>query len=154
MATTVGWPLGRFLFPNLAIFVIGLGLGILHWFILQHKIRKVWRWVLATAIVWTTGAAIILFLVQDGMEFFAGAVVGLTTGTAQWLVLRKEVNWPAWWIAISIIGWTTGMALLPGLILTGVMVGVITGIALELLLRYPKQLEPEDEDIHQLDWRK
>ena len=93
---------------------------------------------MATVIGWLVGAMIIFLLVQDGMEFYAGVIVGLATGIAQWFVLRREVHWSAWWIAISIVGWTTGMALLPGLILTGVIVGAVTGIAVELLLRYPK----------------
>ncbi|MBN1146784.1 MAG: hypothetical protein JXA78_05985 [Anaerolineales bacterium] len=140
MATTVGWILGRFVFPNLALVVIGIGIGVLQWFVLQHRIQKAWRWIPATVLGWLVGTAVILFLVQDGMEFFAGVVVGLTTGTAQWFILRREVHWSAWWIAISIVGWTTGMALLPGVILTGVMAGVVTGVALELLMRYPKPI--------------
>jgi hypothetical protein len=54
---------------------------------------------------------------------------------------------------ISIVGWTTGMVLLPGLILTGAMVGAVTGFALEVHLWYPKSLDQEDESTHQLDWR-
>jgi hypothetical protein len=34
------------------------------------------------------------------------------------------------------------MALLPGFLLTGAMAGVITGFAIELLLRYPKPQQP------------
>ena len=83
------------------------------------------------------------------MEFLAGVLIGMTTGTAQWLILRREVYWAGWWYAISVVGWTTGMARLPGVILTGVMVGVVTGIAVELLLRYPKPVE--DKVVGQVD---
>jgi hypothetical protein len=38
------------------------------------------------------------------------------------------------------VGWTTGMALLPGLFLTGIEIGVLTGTALILLIRYPKNV--------------
>ena len=77
------------------------------------------------------------------MDFLAGMIIGITTGTAQWLVLRNQVYWAGWWILINIVGWTTGMALLPGLMLTGVMAGVVTGFALALLLRYPKLIKEE-----------
>lgn len=145
--------MGRFVFPNLAIFVIGFGLGVLQWFVLQHRIRKAWRWILVTAAGWSAGAALTFFFVPDGMDFLVGIVVGLAIGVAQWMILRREVHWSAWWIVISIVGWTTGMALLPGLILTGVMVGAVTGIALELLLRYPKLPDKGDEAITSLNWR-
>jgi hypothetical protein len=36
------------------------------------------------------------------------------------------------------MGWTTGLTLLPGFLLTGTMVGTLTGIALEVLARSPK----------------
>jgi hypothetical protein len=76
----VGWVLGRFVFPNLAAFTIGVGLEVLQWFVLQHKIRKAWRWILAMMVGWSVGAAIVFLLVQDGMDFFAGAIVGLAKG--------------------------------------------------------------------------
>jgi hypothetical protein len=37
-----------------------------------------------------------------------GIVLGLTTGAAQWLILRRELNWAGWWIALSVMGWVTG----------------------------------------------
>ena len=71
-------------------------------------------------------------------------VIGVTTGIGQWLVLRRAVYWSAWWVVINVVGWTTGLTLLPGVILTGVMAGVVSGFALELLLRYPK---PHRENV-------
>lgn len=81
---------------------------------------------------------LLLIVIPNSIEFVAGLVVGLTTGIAQWLILRHEVYWAGWWIIINVVGWTTGMALLPGFLLTGAMTGAITGFAMELLLRYPK----------------
>lgn len=141
MATTLGWILGRFLLPNLAFVTIGIGLGILQWFVLQHRMRKAWRWIIVTTLGWILGSTLILALLPDGMEFLAGVILGITTGTAQWLILRSEVYWAGWWIIINVVAWTTGMALLPGVMLTGVMAGVITGLAIALLIRYPKPLE-------------
>ncbi|HSQ25581.1 MAG TPA: hypothetical protein VLM80_00515, partial [Anaerolineales bacterium] len=63
---------------------------------------------------------------------------GVSLGVSQWFVLKREVQWSFWWILISIVGWTTGIGLLPGIFLTGILAGAITGIAMELLLRFPK----------------
>jgi len=146
MATTLGWILGRFLLPNLAFVIIGIALGVLQWLVLQHRIRNAVRWILATALGWTIGATILRFALPEGMDFLAGVLVGVTTGIAQWFVLRNELHWAGWWIVISIVGWITGIALLPGVMLTGVMAGIITGIAMELLLRYPKPIEDKTVD--------
>ena len=86
---------------------------------------------------------LLLIVIPNSIEFVAGLIVGLTTGIAQWLILRCEVHWAGWWIIINVVGWTTGMALLPGFLLTGAMTGAITGYALELLLRYPKPIETD-----------
>jgi hypothetical protein len=141
MATTLGWVLGRFLLPNLASVTIGIALGILQWFILQHRIGNAWRWILATTIGWSLGTAVLLSLGPAEMDFTAGVILGATTGTAQWLILRRELFWSPWWIIINIVAWTTGMAFLPGLILTGVAVGALTGFALVLLMRFPKPVQ-------------
>jgi len=138
MATTLGWVLGRFLLPNLASALIGIALGILQWFVLQAHIQKAWRWILATIVGWTTGSMLILFFSSDSSEFLAGVILGCTVGTAQWFILRKEYQWMGWWIIINVVAWTTGMALVPGILSTGALIGAITGIALGLLLQYPK----------------
>ena len=83
MATTVGWVLGRFVLPNLAFVTIGIGLGILQWLVLQHRIQNAWRWIILTIVGWTLGSTIILALPPDGLEFLAGVIIGVTTGTAQ-----------------------------------------------------------------------
>ena len=138
MATASGWILGRFLLPNLSLVVIGIGIGVLQYFILQHKIHQAWRWIIATILGWFVGATLIFLFVVDGMDFTAGLFTGVSLGVSQWFVLKREVQWSFWWILISIVGWTTGIGLLPGIFLTGILAGAITGIAMELLLRFPK----------------
>jgi uncharacterized membrane protein YccC len=144
MATTVGWALGRFLLPNLAWIIIGIGLGVMQSLALQHRIPRAWRWLIATAAGWTIGALLIPLFSGEGQEFIVGMILGLTTGICQWVILRKEVNLAGWWIVMMVVGWTSGLALLPGILLTGVIAGGVTGFALELLLRTPrlKQIEP------------
>ena len=140
MATSLGWVLGRFVLPNLAFVTIGLGLGILQWLVLQKRFKNAWQWILVTTLGWTLGSVIVMSLIPDGMDFLAGLTIGITTGTAQWLVLRNELHWAGWWIVINIVAWTTGFALLPGLLLTGVLAGLITATALGLLYRFPKKV--------------
>ena len=140
MATTLGWVVGRFLLPNLAFVVIGIALGVLQWLILQQRIRESRWWIIATTLGWTFGSVLVLVALPAASDFTAGVVIGAATGFAQWLILREEVHWAGWWIVINIVAWTTGLALLPGVLLTGVMPAVITGIALVLLLRFPKTL--------------
>jgi hypothetical protein len=147
MATTLGWVLGRFLLPNLAFVVIGIALGIMQWFVLRGHIRKSWQWIIATIVGWTAGSTLVLLLAADGVEFLTGVILGCTVGTAQWLVLRMEVEWNGWWLIINVVAWTTGMALLPGLLSTGALIGAITGIALGLLLQYPKPAQVDSPGV-------
>jgi hypothetical protein len=138
MATSLGWVLGRFLLPNLAFVIIGVALGVLQWITLQQRLRHAWRWIVATAVGWSLGSGIILFFMPNVMDFIAGVVIGITTGTAQWLILRREFYWAGWWIVINVVAWTTGLALLPGILLTGVVAGFVTGTAIALLSQNPK----------------
>jgi hypothetical protein len=151
MATTVGWILGKFLFPNIAFMITGLAIGILQWLVLTQRLSKVYWWAVFTAIGWTVGAVINFFVFPAGYEFLSGVILGITTGLTQWLFLRKQVFWAGWWIIVMIISWTTGLALLPGVMLTGVMVGLISGFALELLLRYPKPTRMPDQGGEDID---
>jgi len=139
MATSVGWVLGRLLLPNLALVTVGLAIGILQWYLLQRRIKKAWQWILATTAGWIAASAIVYAAIPAGMDFLAGLLIGVAIGSAQWLILRREVRWAGWWIVINIIAWTTGLAFLPGLISTGAIVGLITATALALLLNAPRQ---------------
>lgn len=138
MATTLGWLLGRFLLPNISMVTIGVALGILQWIILQQHLRNARLWIAATTFGWVAGSIFVLTVLPIGLEFLSGAVIGLTTGFVQWLILRREVCWSGWWIVINLIAWTTGMVLVPGLFSTGATAGAITGFTLVLLLRFPK----------------
>jgi hypothetical protein len=137
MATTWGWLLGSFI-PGLTMFISGFMVAVFQWLVLQGRLPRPWRWILLTSIGWTTGYLIALYFLPPELETFTGLVLGMTTGSAQWLILRREVYWAGWWIVFSVIGWITGLHLLSGLFLTGTMTGALTGFCLEVLLRNPK----------------
>jgi len=83
-----------------------------------------------------------LFIPGDGplQPRSDGMAVGLKTRIAQWIILRNELHWAGWWIIFSVIGWTTGLTMLPGVFLTGTMAGTLTGLPLMLLLRPPGRI--------------
>ena len=138
MATTWGWLLGSLLLSGLALLTPGLFIGIFQWLVLQSRVPRAWRWIVVTSAGWVVGFLLTFFLLPPELKPLEGFAMGLTTGFAQWTVLRREFQWAGWWIIFSIIGWTTGLTLLPGLFLTGTMAGTLTGICLEVLLRFPK----------------
>ena len=138
MAVTWGWLLGGLIVPGPTLVLSGFMVGVFQWLVLQGRIARPWRWIVATSAGWIAGYFITLFMLPQELVFLEGMVMGLTTGIAQWTILRRELHWAGWWIVFSIIGWTTGLTLLPGILLTGTMTGVMTGFPLEILLRYPK----------------
>lgn len=134
MATTWGWLLGSF-FAGVAVLLSGFMVAVFQWLVLQGRLSRPWHWILATSAGWLIGYFIAFFLLP---EIFTGMIIGLGTGVAQWLILRREFRWAGWWIVFSLIGWTTGLTLFTGILITGIMAGALTGICLEVLLRYPK----------------
>jgi len=147
MATTFGWLLGWLLLPAIALVTAGVGAGIVQCFVLYRRIPKAWRWILATAVGWLAGVMLVIPLVPPGIGLLSGAIIGTTTGTAQWWLLRRQVQWAGWWIVTSMLAWAIGLAIgldpLPRVVLSGVMAGTMTGLVLNLLLGTPK---PAEED--------
>lgn len=143
MATTLGWVISQLLLPTIGPFIAGILIGAMQWFVLRDRIKKAWQWSLLTGIGWAIGIGIVVFVLPDGFGFLYGILVGATTGIAQWIILRREVLLSGWWIVISVIAWFTGLSMMPGLLTTGTLPGLITGIAIELLLRNPKPAEGE-----------
>jgi hypothetical protein len=135
VATTFGWLIGSFIFPGLGFAAAGITVGALQALVLYRRIPAAWRWALASAAGWLAGWLVGLAFIPEAQVFIAASLLGAALGTAQWLVLRRQARWSGWWIAISVVGWSSGIALLPGLFSSGVLPGAITGIALVLLLR-------------------
>jgi Na+/glutamate symporter len=92
------------------------------------------------------------------LHVLTGSIVGLGTGIAQWLVLKRQCRPATRWIAISSMAWTVGMwssgaTALPvfdllnasaldlpvALATAGVIAGVISGVPLAGLLHTPQE---------------
>ena len=137
--------------------ILGIGVGIPQWLVLRRRISGVSWWVLASA---AAGIVVIFlffsfidileplsfgsFLRYTGIAALGGAVIGIL----QWFVLRGKVSRAGWWVLASTVGWALGMAvsevipwggtdedsLVPS-VMTGVVLGAVTGAALVWLLR-------------------
>ena len=138
MASTWGWLLGGLILPGVTMIIAGILVGASQWLVLQGRFDRPWRWIVATSFGWIAGYFITLLMLPQELETLTGMIIGLTTGIAQWMILRREFHWAGWWIIFSTIGWITGLTLLPGILLTGTMAGALTGLCLEILLRNPK----------------
>jgi len=142
MATAWGWILGSLLFAGIYLAAAGVTVAVFQWVILRSHLRGAWRWLPASIIGWGVGTGLAFALGQLEPSFVTGSLLGSAVGLAQWLILRREVRWAGWWIAISVVGWSTGMSMALAPLLAGVLAGAMTGIALLLLPRMPKAAQP------------
>ena len=142
--------------PGELAFGIGIGVGVLQWLVLRRRISRAGWWVLASA---AGGYGIVQAMFLGAFEGYVGslsfgallsftgvvAIGGAVTGTLQWLVLRGQVSRAGWWVLASAVGWGLSMTAAtayswPGpmwLIVTGAVLGAVTGGALVWLLRQP-----------------
>ena len=138
MATTLGWLAGR-LFSGIPIAISGVAISVLQWAVLYQRIQKAWRWAVFSSLGWIVGYIIIVLFVPAEMGFLIGLVMGGLVGILQWVLLKKEVDWAGWWILFSILAWTTGLTLLPGLLTSGALSGALTGLVLVILFRFSEK---------------
>mgnify|MGYP001826418895 CR=1 FL=1 len=136
-ATTVGWLLGGVLLPELALVAAGLVIGIMQWVILRQRLAQAGWWILASALGWTAGWAVLITLIPPEYGAITGPVLGAAMGALQWLFLRQQLYRAGWWVLVSALAWTVAFSGIMGQFLIGAVAGAVTGIALELLLRYP-----------------
>jgi serine/threonine-protein kinase len=136
MATTLGWILGSLLFAGIPVVISGVTIAAFQWAVLYKRIPNAWRWVVASSIGWIAGYTFYLLIFAENLGILLGPVLGGVVGIAQWFLLRKEVDWAGWWIVISLLAWTTGLTLVPGLFSSGALPGALTGLALVILFRF------------------
>ena len=136
MATTLGWVVGSIFFSGIPIVISGVAIAALQWTVLYKRIRKAWQWIIFSSLSWIVGYIIFTVYFSREMGFLLGPLLGGVVGIVQWFILRKELDWSGWWIVISVMAWTTGLTLMPGLLSSGALSGAISGLALVILFSF------------------
>src|SRR5574342_656169 len=109
MATTLGWLLGSIFFQGIPGIISGVAVAGFQWAVLYKRIPNAWRWAVVSSLAWILGYILFVVFFAANLGFLVGPLVGGTVGIAQWLLLRKIVDWAGWWVIISILAWTTGL---------------------------------------------
>ncbi|MCL2924898.1 MAG: hypothetical protein MGF17_09815, partial [Trichodesmium sp. MAG_R04] len=176
-ANSVGWFVGLFVFgvldgvventmggfgPAVLGTVFGAVVGSFQWWVIRKRLSQARWWILATVLV-----SAILFSTSDVLSnavsdvvsntviqvVVISSLIGLVIGSAQWLVLRKQLSQSHWWILANILGIAATLFAIvyssrrfePSsnwnfifwFCISGIVYGVITGFALVWLLRQP-----------------
>jgi predicted Ser/Thr protein kinase len=121
--------------------ILGLFLGVGQWLLLRRHIRNASWWVLASVAGWAVtgsvkwiqgpvmepiifevaiglgeiGWEIVMPLIGIGMGMLFDGLAGLVVGSAQWLVLQRQVPRAGRWVLISVVAWATNAVLIAGL---------------------------------------
>jgi len=135
MATTTGWIIGQ-LFNGIPIVIAGAAISAIQWAVLYKRIQKSWRWGVFSTVGWIGGYILSVILFSENAGIFLGPFIGIAIGGMQWLILKNEFDWAGWWIVISMLAWTTGLLIMPGLFTSGALPGALTGLALVILFRF------------------
>ena len=142
--------------------IFGTVVGSFQWWVLRKRLPQARWWVLATALASAIGFLIAMAVSNAVSVFVSDAVIidtvsyslmGLVIGSAQWLVLRKQIYQSHWWILASVLGIAAtlfaivyssrfeGGSFLQSYLslfgIFGIIYGVITGFALVWLLPQP-----------------
>ena len=136
MATTLGWLTGSLFLSAIPIVISGAAIAAFQWAVLYKRIQKAWRWAIFSSLGWIAGYILFVILFPADMGFLLGPLLGGVVGIVQWLLLRKEVDWAGWWMIVSILAWTTGLMLMPGMLTSGALPGALTGLTLVILFRF------------------
>jgi hypothetical protein len=144
MASTVGWAAAHLLFSGIPTIIAGAAIAALQSLVLRGHIKNPWRWGVFSTLGWSAASILATVLLPTNNSALLGPLSGLCLGIPQWLILKKEVQWAGWWIIMSLIGWTSGLTLLPGLLTSGALPGAWTGLTLIILLKYTTPQHPED----------
>jgi hypothetical protein len=136
MATTLGWLLGSLLFQGIPVVSAGVSIAAFQTAVLYQRIPRAWRWLIFSSLGWILGYILYVVFISADFGFLMGPTLGAAVGIPQWLLLRREVDWSAWWVGISVLAWTTGLTLIPGMLSSGSLPGALTGLTLAILLRF------------------
>ena len=170
LAVVIGWAIGFFVCEWIEEFlstffidglVIGTAMGIAQGIVLRKRIAPVVPWVVVSIVGFAIGKFVSDLVGQASPgplgTVLGGALIGLSAGVAQWLILRRRFPQAGWWIAANVLGWAAGWSLIGSIdgsnasvtmiyavgAAGAALVGIITGIALIDLVRQPiAQPEP------------
>jgi hypothetical protein len=144
--------------------VSGILLGVAQWLELRGYVVNSHDWIINLAGGWVVGYTLGLYVVQALAKTPLGMLVGyiffgLIIAVFQYPVLRREIPHVVTWILANVIGWTLGAyisqfvtgalfrnappnaltASVASVGITGLVAGIVTGIALVLIVRQPDQ---------------
>jgi hypothetical protein len=152
--------LARVVIPLLAGTLIGLA----QWLVLRNYLTRVHDWILSLAGSWVVGFVVGLYVVDFISRSFLGVMVsyllfGVIVAVFQWPLLRREIPQLWLWIAANVAGWALGayasqlaiaglfgenpaslaVTTLVNSTVTGLVAGLITGVALVMIVRKPER---------------
>ena len=143
MATTLGWLAGNFITSAMPVVISGVAIAAFQWSVLYKRIHGAWRWFLLSSLGWIIGYILFIMFFSANLEILFGVVIGGTLGIFQWPILRREFDLAGWWIIISILAWTTGLTLMPGILTSGTLPGTLTGLVLVIFFRFSLRQTPD-----------
>lgn len=136
--------------------------GLLQYLLLRRYLPRIGWWIAATAVGWPLVPAVFQLgyavwpvalanstwpTANDALRGIGFVSVGVVTGLAQWLVLRRRVPRAEWWILANALGWGL-VHLIVGefdslvvQLFVGAVPAVVTGLALWWLLAHLPQHE-------------
>jgi hypothetical protein len=142
--------LAAFAFGDLAAGYIGMfvagsfggaAFGLMNWFLLRGRASGARQWVLVNASGWALGMLTLAIVWNSFHDFPKGLAFGLSVGSLQWLVLRRQFQQAMLWIVANTVVWAigTGMtfAIPYGLFLAGSMASLILGLIMLWFVRHP-----------------
>lgn len=120
VAALVGTQLGLGGIPGVAVAGLlgGAAIGAFNWFVLRGKINGSGWWILATAVGFGAGLALlglvgglVSLLVQNEIAVFivTYAFCGVIAAVPQWFFLIQRSPRAPWWLAASGLGWGLGL---------------------------------------------
>ena len=98
--------------------LVGAGFGLTQFWVLRRRLRYAYWWPLTCILGWTLGVFAGELATDRWLgtqaNFIAerillGAVIGLITGSMQWLVLRRSYPQGIWWLVVSIPGYLVAL---------------------------------------------
>jgi hypothetical protein len=142
--------LAAFAFGNLAAGYIGMfvagsfggaAFGLMNWFLLHGRASGARQWVWVNAFGWALGMLTVAIVWNSFHDFPKGLAFGLSVGSLQWLVLRRQFQQAMLWIVANTIVWTIGtemtFAIPYGVFLAGSMASLILGLIMLWFVRHP-----------------